>query len=381
MPVSSSVVDTQAARVAWLDTVRVLACFLVILCHCTDGFFPSNNARHVETGAALFVTGVRACVPLFVMISGALLLPMRGDAETFLKRRFSRIVVPFLIWGVVLALLPLPGPESAWAPGNLLKDRVAAGRLPLMLYNVLMLPFNFTDTNIHFWFLYIILGLYLFVPVISPWIRQATTKGLVAFLGVWAFTLFLPYLQHWPRNAVFPALHGECDWNTHGATHYFGGYLGYFVLGHFMMTRLPAWKPSRAMIAGVAMFVAGWVFTYGGYQWTVANRATDKELEFFIEFLSPNTALMTAGTFLICRAITLPGALEKIFAHLATLSFGIFLVHYWVLTWLRDVVLKDILDPMPSALHILVLGTAVFLVSWGIAKLVSLMPGRKWLLG
>ena len=368
------------ARVAWLDTVRVLACFLVIICHCTDDYVAGPGVTATDTVAALVITGVRACVPLFVMISGALLLPMKGGAEAFLKRRFSRILAPFFIWGVILALLPLPGAESGWAPTNVLKRMTAEGHLPLKVYNIVMLPFNFTDTDIHFWFLYIIMGLYLLVPVISPWVKQATTRGLAAFLAVWSFTLFLPYIRHWPGHAIFPEIHGQCDWNTHEMTYYFGGYIGYFVLGHAMM-RLPKSSGVKVPLLGAGMLAAGWATTYFGYLSTVSHRESQKALEFFIEFLSPNVALMTAGTFLICRSITLPAKAEKFLAHLSVLSFGIFLIHYWVLTWLRGRFPVDMLKTLSPGPAMFLLAILTFLGGWAIAKLVSLLPGKKWLLG
>ncbi|MGC4017294.1 MAG: acyltransferase [Luteolibacter sp.] len=379
---SSTLPSVSSARISWLDTVRVLACFLVIVCHSTDAFTQTPDGS-VDGTAALFVSGVRACVPLFVMISGALLLPMRGTAEDFFKRRFSRVIVPFLIWGVVLALLPLPKGESDWAPSNLFEKQVhdlphsAPGKI---LYNIGMLPINFTNSNIHFWFLYIILGLYLFVPVISPWVRQASVKGLCAFLGVWVFTLCLPYLQHVPGHELFPALHGECDWNSRGMTYYFGGYLGYLLLGH-LLTHLPALAPAKAVPLAVGMFALGWTITHQGFIWTVLHQTKSKDLEFFIEFLSPNVALMTAALFILCRAFPLSGGAGKAMAHLASMSFGIFLIHYWMLLWVRDWALVKVLPQLGAGPAILLLATITFIASWVISMIVSLLPGKRWLLG
>lgn len=379
---SSSLGSVSAARISWLDTVRVLACFLVIVCHATDAFVQTPDGS-IDGAAALFVSGVRACVPLFVMISGALLLPMRGTPEEFFKRRFSRVIIPFLIWGVVLALLPLPKGESDWAPTNLFEKQVHD--LPhsapeKILYNIAMLPLNFTNSNIHFWFLYIILGLYLLVPVISPWVRQASVKGLCAFLGVWVFTLCLPYLQHIPGHAWFPALHGECDWNSRGMTYYFGGYLGYMLLGH-LLTRLPALSPGKAVPLAIGMFALGWTVTHQGFLWTVMHKTTSKDLEFFIEFLSPNVALMTAALFILCRAFPLQGRVASVMSSAASMSFGIFLIHYWMLLWVRDWALETTLPKLGAGLAIPLLAIVTFLASWLIAKVVSLLPGKRWLLG
>jgi surface polysaccharide O-acyltransferase-like enzyme len=372
-PAVLAAVEAQS-RINWLDGLRVLACFLVIVSHSTD--------LYVETASgAYFVTVVRACVPLFVMISGALLLPMRGTTEEFLRRRFSRLVAPFLIWGVILALLPIPGAEPDWAPtGNILHGLVEKGSLSLMAYNILMLPCNFTGSNVHFWFLYVIMGLYLFIPIISPWIRQTTTGRLLVFLSLWGFTLCLPYFQHLPGHGFFPALHGECDWNARGMTYYFGGYLGYLVLGH-LLTRLPKLTAGRGLALAAGMFVVGWAATYVGFVWSVAHKTTGKDLEFFIENLSPNVALMAMAIFIGARAFLSGGWGGRILKPLAVLSFGVFLVHYWVLLWVRDWLLTGALHGQPAWVGVPLIAIPTFLIALIIAKAVSLLPGSRWLLG
>ena len=49
---------------------------------------------------------LRPCVPLFVMITGALLLPVREDAGPFYRKRIGRVFWPFLIWSVIYNLFP-----------------------------------------------------------------------------------------------------------------------------------------------------------------------------------------------------------------------------------------------------------------------------------
>ncbi len=44
--------------------------------------------RNKKLWGAIYGSVLRPCVPLFVMITGALLLPVRGDASTFYKNVF-----------------------------------------------------------------------------------------------------------------------------------------------------------------------------------------------------------------------------------------------------------------------------------------------------
>lgn len=79
----------------WVDALRVLACFLVVLAHCTD-----PHVAHFDSNYNVFLHGcsvgslVRCCVPLFVMMSGVLLLPNDMSVSEFYRKRVGRVVVP-----------------------------------------------------------------------------------------------------------------------------------------------------------------------------------------------------------------------------------------------------------------------------------------------
>lgn len=74
-------------HVPWLDAVRLVAMFLVICCHCTDPFnfcpADSPDIQQVKFWGAAYGSVLRPCVPLFVMLTGALLLPVTGNISVF----------------------------------------------------------------------------------------------------------------------------------------------------------------------------------------------------------------------------------------------------------------------------------------------------------
>ena len=67
-------------HIVWLDVVRLIAMFTVVCCHCTDpfNFYPGTapNIWEIKLWGAIYGAVLRPCVPLFVMITGALLLPV-----------------------------------------------------------------------------------------------------------------------------------------------------------------------------------------------------------------------------------------------------------------------------------------------------------------
>ena len=96
-------------RIVWLDVLRLCAIFMVICIHCSDPFNVSPEARSnpdFNLWGGIYGSFLRPCVPLFVMITGILLLPVKMSFEDFYKKRLLRIAVPFLLWSVLYNLFP-----------------------------------------------------------------------------------------------------------------------------------------------------------------------------------------------------------------------------------------------------------------------------------
>ena len=109
-------INTTRKHVVWLDVVRLVAMFTIVCCHSADpfNFYPGEppaNIDEIKFWGAAYGAFLRPCVPLFVMITGALLLPVRGEISAFYKKRISRVFWPFLIWSVINNLFLL---QDCW---------------------------------------------------------------------------------------------------------------------------------------------------------------------------------------------------------------------------------------------------------------------------
>jgi surface polysaccharide O-acyltransferase-like enzyme len=311
-------------------------------------------------------------------MSSILLLPLKTDTSTFLKRRFTRVVIPFLLWSVIYVFLPTPGKIVFGGPANAFAD----SGMNVYAYNLMLIPISFTGTNVHFWFIYTIIGLYLFMPIISPWIQQASKKGLLAFLTVWAVTLFFPYIRLW-----FPQLQGECDWNEFGMLYYFSGYFGYIVLGYFLH-KYNTLSSVKSTLLGFALFAIGLALTYKGFLWDeqrflneLSTNGTEnwKLLELCIGNLTINVVLMTMGMFLFFQKLAIPKMLQKPIIELSVFSYAIFLIHYILNLWASHE-LASWLDLNPGVEQFLI-ALIVFVSSYAIVKLISFLPKSKYLIG
>ena len=79
---------------------------MVVQIHTGEFYYIGPGGSVLDTPAAHWVGWLnslfRSCVPLFVMISGVFLFPVR-DEGAFFRKRFSRVLVPFVVWCVIYA--------------------------------------------------------------------------------------------------------------------------------------------------------------------------------------------------------------------------------------------------------------------------------------
>lgn len=326
----------QTERTVWLDVVRLVAMFTVVMCHSADPFnFYSGpapaNLEEIQLCGAAYGSLLRPCVPLFVMLTGALLLPVRQEASAFYRRRIPRVLWPFLLWSVLYNLFPWVTGLLGYPPEVILNffpysgEEAAQQSLGVSLRNVALVPLNFSLLAVHMWYIYLLIGLYLYMPVFSAWVSQASERAKRYFLLAWAVTLFVPYY----RELVNPYLWGACSWNEFSALYYFAGFNGYLLLGHYLRCHTPRLRSS--LLWGVPAFVLGYVVTFTGFRhFSALPDCTPEQLELCWYYLSPNVVLMTVPVFAWCSAVKVrSAAVRNCLENLTRCGFGVYMVHFF----------------------------------------------------
>ncbi len=358
---------THKEQIGWVDALRIIACFLVVFSHCCDPFVAQFNNQYSD-----FLTGtilgslVRCCVPLFVMMTGVLLLPLNTDMSSFYNKRIKRLVVPLIFWSLVLPTayyLYLKG-FSTHSP-CIDPAQFTGEKLGHKLYTFI---FNFTYETTPLWYLYMLVGLYLIMPILSAWLTQATRKELKLFLGIWGFTLFLPYIKMvapmlgYMGNYGHMGLYGECDWNMFGTFYYVSGFIGYLVLAYYL-TKYPLdWSWRKMLSITIPMFIVGGIITAYGYILTndyfPGNYAY---LEILWFFTGINVFMMTFPIFVIVQKLnTQP---SPALSRWASLTFGIYLCHFFIVQVCYD--LFGLFN-LPTIVRIACMAITAFGVSAGI---------------
>lgn len=360
-------------RIVFLDYVRVFACFLVIVVHASENFYGAPGSTDMvgpqsylaneadRLWVAIYDGFSRMAVPLFMIVSAYLLVPMKEEQTTwqFYRQRFTRILPPFFIFMILYSTLPM-----VWGQIN--------GETSLKDLSRIFL--NFPTLAGHLWFMYPLISLYLFIPMISPWLNKATAKEERFFIGLFLFSTCIPFLNRWAGEVW-----GQCFWNEYHMLWYFSGYLGYLVLAHYIRVHL-TWNRSTRLITGTVLMVVGAILTiYSFYIQAIPGEIlATPVIEIGWAFCTINCVMLTTGTFLMFSCINRSNP-PKLITELSKLSYGIYLMHiFWLGLWVT--VFKQTLE-LPTVAAIPCIAVSTFVCCFITTKIISYIPGSKWIIG
>lgn len=327
---------TRQNHIAWIDLLRITACFMVVLAHQCGAFV----AQFLDDRAS-FLTGVsigslmRASVPLFVMITAVLLLPLpeKSTVTSFYRRRLWRITPGLIFWSIALpvfAWLYFSNAGASTANPTVDFTGYSAGAIWTKIWTFI---FNFNFDTTPLWYLYMLAGLYFIIPVVGSWLRQASRRDVRAVLWVWFVSLFVPYvgqiapLLGYVGNYGNMGLFGVCDWNPYGTFYYLSGFLGYVILAYYLKTWPPQWSAGKCAAITVPSFIVGYLITFLGFV-EINNHFTGQYamLEMIWYFCSINVVMMTVPMFIWFSRISI--APSRWLSRAASLTFGIYLCHF-----------------------------------------------------
>ena len=347
-------------RIGWVDLLRVIACFLVVFSHSCDAFvavFDSDRATFLQ--GALAGSFVRACVPLFVMMSGVLLLPVRTGTGAFYRKRIGRVLLALVFWSLTLPVLYYLYMRYVGTSSPSIDPALFTGEATL--HKMWTFVFNFCYDTTPLWYLYMLIGLYLIMPLISPWLERASRRELQSVLAIWGVTLLLPYVKMLAPALGYTGLYGVCDWNEFGTFHYVSGFAGYLVLAFYLVKFPPAWDWRRTLAVCIPMFIAGYLITAFGYV-ALQNHFPGNYayLEIVWYFAGINVFMMTYPVFVIVRKLDFKP--RAWLSRLAGATFGIYLCHFILVQAGYDLVAR--IPALPTLLRILLIACLAFAASY-----------------
>lgn len=287
------------ARIPWIDALRVVAAFGVVQLHVTFVVIRESNAASVDWWIGNFADASFCwCVPVFVMISGGLLLPKAGSTSLieFYQRRFTRISLPVAFWSVFFIVF-------TWGISGQVDLRGTAEAL------LLGRPYS------HMWFLFALVGLYAIAPFLAVFLSAATRKvawGAVV-VGFVIFSLhdMLSLIRGW-RPDVFVL------WMP---------YVPYFLAGHLIIREdRPLF--SRRFAAPVFVFSVILIALLAGLLVPILQ---ERSWRVMYAYLNPLVILSSISV--ICIAHSSSGTIvdNALIRRVSPLMLGVYVVHpVWI---------------------------------------------------
>ncbi len=334
----------------------------VVIIHVLSNNHPANtDANKLNWWVNnIVVISLRWCVPIFIMLSGALLLNPHKQENiiTFFKKRFSRIGIPLITWSIIYYFWRIHQ-HTIRSNTDYLKE--------IFVYGY---PYY------HLYFIYIIAGLYILVPIIKSYLRTASINNQRYLLIIlFIISSFSSMMDLWFRN--FWHL-GSVNTLTYALP-----FIGYFMTGYYLKNKILTHKYKiYLLITYVLTVIIGAVGTYllmNQYGYTSKG-------EIFQDYLNPNTIIMSIAIFLLInstRISTLGNISQhRIFQHLANTSLGIYLSHpifmnLFEIYWQQDLLIKF----SPILVNIIIKIPFVFISSWLLTTIIIKMPYIKKIVG
>lgn len=339
-------------EIPYLHLVRMVACVMVVCLHTLP-----TSAFAVEGWDGYFKSSViwltRPCVPMFLMITGVLLLPYQGEnLIAFYKKRLSRIIFPLLFWGIVYSVLPyLLGMEN----------------VEEVKYNILFLPLTYpTEIGGILWYLYILIGIYLVIPFLNPVIFDSK-RAILVYITIWFLSSFVPIFK-----SHIPLVLGMTPFCDFDLLLYFSGYLGFLFLGKYLHTCENLIEGGKNMIQIKVLAV---YFIVSCFAVLLQNTFPSN----LVAFLSFTSIVMSACMFLFLKNCSLgeEGCLYTLCKRISPLTFGIYLSHMVVFRLLS---IHLYIVSTSFVMQILVM-LITFVGAWGLIVLVNKLPFSKYVIG
>ncbi|PYI39812.1 hypothetical protein CVS30_03900 [Arthrobacter psychrolactophilus] len=299
-----------------LDMLRIISICGVVAIH-VFGLRVGSEAKEGRGwwAAVAIDIGFIWVVPVFVMISGALLLGSRQAISApmnFYGKRASRLVPALIIWNAVYLI-----GVRIW----MRHEELSGARVLQLIYDGSV----FTQL----YFLWLIVGLYAITPILATFFAEASQRRVLVTAGVFLAATVLAYMA--------PGILGYFEVSRPISTNiftYWIPFVGYFVAGYALRSvRLRGIALIAVSIVTAALIVFTiWHFGHRGvFPW--ADRL------FSISYLGAGVAAMAIGVFVVglsvSKFIKVPDRAGTVLVSLSNASFGVFLVHLVIFETIR----------------------------------------------
>ena len=334
-----------------IDLLRIFACFSVLMLHTSSQFWhvlPVRSAEWIISN--VYDAAFRFGVPVFVMISGRFFLARPGetDIRNLYGKHILRLLTAFGVWSVVYGIWDCRfwmGKEGiGWKP---YVTEVLMGRY-------------------HLWYLPMIIGIYMLLPVLKSWVMHCSKKNMEYFLLTFCVmklgisTLKIMYIPAAVLQVIYQFENAEMICS----------YVGYFILGYYLY-RYPLTKRALGLI--YAGGVLGLLGAIGVSTLDALRRATPVSTAF--DSFSIFTFGVTVAVYVFFQEVVGKCTFKTsawLIKELSANTFGIYLMHLLVIEYLESIGITTM--SISNVLGIPLLAVVCFVVCGVAAALLRRIP-------
>lgn len=297
-----------------LDLIRIVAVLAVVMIHTSAGFVTSYDINSTEFMAGNILDGIsRIGVPLFVMVSGSLMLDEKKSVsiKRILSHNTANILFLLIFWsGFYCACFSLAIP--------LIKGETIA------LRNILS---AFIGGHYHLWYLFMMIGLYLITPFLREFVRKDNKQLVEIFITIALLTQFtVPILKEvasvWDdANFIIQYIEKFCF-------DFYGGYTAYYIIGWYIV-HIGVNKKYVLYILGAFSVVA--TVVYVQLTMDYANGYSNYNAFIFFYAVAVFTMLNSASIVEVSESV------KKYIVLLSKLTFGVYVIHPFYLSLIGQV--------------------------------------------
>lgn len=281
-----------------LDILRIIACFLVIVCHTyTLGFNKTNYNMSWFISVAIYLIS-KTAVPIFFMISG--FLNLRKDytyKETF-KKTIMRLLIPLLLFSALIYFK-------------------SHRKISVENFYNFVVAFLQEDIMQHYWFLYALIGMYLVTPIIRKMIKNFEEKDYKYFIILWVISLcILPLMKKFLHIDIINRIP------------LITGYIGYYILGYYIFNKKLT-KNRKWLLINVFSFlliiVISTIITY-------LDCSSNNKYEVFLDRLNYLSIMIPTLNIVYIVRYIFDGKIKntkvaRLVIAVSSATFGIYLLH------------------------------------------------------
>ncbi len=343
-------------RKVYLDILRAIACCMIVGVHVSAQQITvlgthSISFKFMNAVDCLCIIGV----PLFVMISGALMLnPDHDSSLKVLYRHIFHLLTAYLAWLLFYNIVDYikSGNTFVW---ETFKDEVLLDTL-------------LGRGMYHMWFLPMILGLYVLTPLLKEMVRS---RKLCEYFLILYFLFNLLYNTLFKFQIPYATIMESLF--TRLPLKMLEGYIGYYMLGYYLDRYLKQIKKSSLCT----------ILTLGlvNYLWevTICNQesAESGALSTILnDPLTVNVFFSAIAIFMLiqflCQKTHAGSCFYLLCRELGRYSFGVYLVHPFILAWMTEHNITTLLLPVPLSIPLMIFFTVG--IGYGITWLLARLP-------